>query len=526
MLSFSIYFSAQSQTEPACTLNEITMSLWDYSDGTSSPANATIIPVCTTQNCYTTTTLCLGDLLEIDAAACPYYMYIYPSSSTFNPISTFNSSSSYPIVTIGNLPTNNAWSTIYTPSVNGSQAAHQPVNNLPPGTYWLAFKYSAQTGPWFVELIIDEPLSDLNAVICKGENAVLTPQGCGMGYFNSASWYAGASTSIDWNYNGTLVTTTNLTLPSLQANTSGTYTLNYYSHTGLHSFTAPFSVTTEGPSVPVLTALPLGCVEDILTLANYNTNYSYSNTVFINGSACTACTISPVNSSGQFTITYPFNVTGSVQLTTTATETGNQSPFPCSQSNTWNYSLDCCTKPGVPSINNTSASAYFGSTSVVNNATYVINGNFIVNQNLDFSNCHLYFGMDAAIIVQPGFTLKLKNGCLLEACGDDMWSGIELKAGSDFNSLGNTVIKDAKRAVESKEGANFFIYSTTFENNLTGIFMGPYNGSHPGRYHTTSFNRNGPLKNSGTSNQTTIGVEILRVQSCRLGAMPCNANHD
>lgn len=134
----------------------------------------------------------------------------------------------------------------------------------------------------------------------------------------------------------------------------------------------------------------------------------------------------------------------------------------------------CCYTATVtlPDDSNSSSSALIPSNSIID-----VLGLFTVNSNLTLASCTLRMAPDAKIEVMSGFNFTLTN-CIIFSC-TEMWDGIYSNSGAMVTVEGSR-IEDAKNAIFSVYGGNYFLNNTTFNKNSTGIFVDYFNGTHLG----------------------------------------------
>lgn len=418
------------------------VKVWSTDPGTGQDIN---VPVGSgsSGSGFTVISMCYGDELEIPTL-------MPPSCSVVWFIRKENNLTTQPVLSASSSPANNyllasgSQQTLLTgvwyERWNNQHHIVQPNNpvhdnyflsDLDPGIYWLAVSFNPinLSDPiTYIQVEIKVPLESPSVTACKNEEVTVDLQGCGLDYytyFPANTWNAGISwssgqtgASVVFNGSSSISGTVNLQYEA--PNRSSNFNSVFNSANGSLSYSVPFQVTFNGPDLPTLATALDNCVaSQNVQIGNYNSSYFYSASLDINGTVYTGSPVldvSSMNTNGQITLNYPAAASGSVTLSITATQNGAGAPFPCSQTASFSTSLDCCFQPGVATISNSSASQVFGTSTIVNNAIYVINGNFVVDQDLDLRNCHLYFGKDAQMIVQSGKTLRLRNGSILEAC--------------------------------------------------------------------------------------------------------------
>lgn len=171
-------------------------------------------------------------------------------------------------------------------------------------------------------------------------------------------------------------------------------------------------------------------------------------------------------------VTYTVNALSNSGCSVTETITVTVTPLPAECINDPNY-------PNTIIIPNGTTDATFLAMNLgvtVNNVYVVTSKNFALEGTLNFSsamnvkfeNCH-FFCYDASEIINYGM-LDLHRS-RFEAC-HYMWKGIQNNFGIRVESCN---FKDAEFAIHLKNLSRYRISSTTFENNLYGIFMGETN---------------------------------------------------
>ncbi|HTF03500.1 MAG TPA: T9SS type A sorting domain-containing protein [Bacteroidia bacterium] len=145
-----------------------------------------------------------------------------------------------------------------------------------------------------------------------------------------------------------------------------------------------------------------------------------------------------------------------------------------------------------------------------------INGTFIVDRNTRFKGCEIKMGPNAKIIVRPGIKLEFTDTAAFDskvyACSDQ-WYGIEVdgtNASSKVTVLNGTTIEDAKNAIVSINGGNFFIdggnSTNKFNKNNIGVLIKAYTGAHPGVIRKTIFACDAPGQPGSTAGVTSAGA--------------------
>ena len=162
----------------------------------------------------------------------------------------------------------------------------------------------------------------------------------------------------------------------------------------------------------------------------------------------------------------------------------------CSASASANLSQSCCV--GGILLDQ----AYFNSHSTISTGSYNLNSNIILNQNTNLDNCQITIAPEKSISTN-GYSLNLKNGAELSACGN-MWRGIIVDNNGTFTSSSTSTrnkIYDAQYGVEVRDNGTINIDKCDFINDYIGVNM--YDLSVTGPIHI-----NGYIKNSSFS---TVG---------------------
>lgn len=234
------------------------------------------------------------------------------------------------------------------------------------------------------------------------------------------------------------------------------------------------------PPAPII-ATPF---TDIVCSAGTSATYTISNFTPPASSYSVAissgiASVSPVNSSGQFTVIW--GSTAGSQAVITFTD-----PKGC-QSFAIIDIMPCCAAPvGFQNFVNSNTSAmiaisgyttFFSGYNRVINKTFYINGTFTVDQNLQLENCDVFLGADAKIVLNPGKRLIVHNSHL-RAC-DLMWDGIYVSYSNSFVEVRTSIIEDGKNAVVSENGGGHSIRSSLFNKNLISVIARNYSGIFP-----------------------------------------------
>ena len=82
----------------------------------------------------------------------------------------------------------------------------------------------------------------------------------------------------------------------------------------------------------------------------------------------------------------------------------------------------------------------------IKNKIIVFGGNIEINNSIDFENCALYMQEGSRIVLKNQAELVLNNSTLQSSCGN-MWKGIKLTEQSTLKVQNNSLIRDAKFAI-------------------------------------------------------------------------------
>ncbi|MCF8296807.1 MAG: T9SS type A sorting domain-containing protein, partial [Saprospiraceae bacterium] len=189
----------------------------------------------------------------------------------------------------------------------------------------------------------------------------------------------------------------------------------------------------------------------------------------------------------------------------------------------YNYTVlnvfECCTPSQYDhNIYNTNILNYGQTT--FNNEVVVINGIVEIDDNVQFSDCQIYFGAMAKLVINDDFDLIFDN-CNLTACHEYwLWDGIYLNHKDAFLEISNySTIKNALNAVVSRYGSTFDISSTEFDLNYKGIVVETYNYQHSGKIISSVFSctSNSLNKLPHFTERSYAGIEVNSVKKIIIG---------
>jgi hypothetical protein len=117
--------------------------------------------------------------------------------------------------------------------------------------------------------------------------------------------------------------------------------------------------------------------------------------------------------------------------------------------------------------------AYTYSSSITSplSGNIAIIGNFIIDDDFEFSNCNVKISEGVTITVSTYNSLTIDNSNLFSC--SNLWSGISLGYNTTIKTKGGTEIEDAESAIRSIYTTNVYldIENTTFNRNYIGILF-------------------------------------------------------
>lgn len=261
-----------------------------------------------------------------------------------------------------------------------------------------------------------------------------------------------------------------------------------------------------------------GCF-NFTTAANYSTYFWSTNAVNSSGgntSTLNACWGAPYDTSGltgnvSVSVVDANGCQGSAYIFVPSCcpfKEGQFSSYP-NLINDSTSRVDNFTYPSLYNYN--TANGYYEAS----NKQFSINGVYVIDRDTRFIGCEVKLGPNAKIIVRPGKKFEMTNFgttvTKLYAC-TDMWDGIYvdgINSATKVTVLNGTVIEDAKNAIVSTNGGNFFLDGGTTFNKLNknniGILIKSYSGTHPGIIRKTIFSCDAPGQQGATSGVTSPG---------------------
>ena len=238
-------------------------------------------------------------------------------------------------------------------------------------------------------------------------------------------------------------------------------------------------VTISNAILPVVNPASLiACDANPTTIAI--TNFDPANTYTTSILPIGAGTVTAVNPSGQFTVTWnPSFPSGVVVLDVTDVRG-------CTNSLEIEVKQCCPAQPPSMAFNNADVSDMLaipgyttsvGSVTIVTGQTLVINGIFNVTQDLRFDFCTITLGQDAKIIVDPTFTFgAIKSR--FSAC-NFMWDGIYASNITSLILMRDCLVEQAKNAVVVENGARHVLKGNLFNRNYESVVVKNYSGAYP-----------------------------------------------
>jgi len=110
-----------------------------------------------------------------------------------------------------------------------------------------------------------------------------------------------------------------------------------------------------------------------------------------------------------------------------------------------------------------------------------INNDLIIDTNFEFNNCpNIKVENGRKIMVNPGITFRLDRTEITNKC-NYMWDGIYVEdPTSTVEVVNNSLLEQAINAIVSNNGGVFTVSGSLFNNDVTGIKVNNYTGSHTG----------------------------------------------
>lgn len=255
----------------------------------------------------------------------------------------------------------------------------------------------------------------------------------------------------------------NLTLAVGTSNTLPITTGGLYSVVVTDDFgcSATASVTTVEKPVFTHTQGPCAPTNVVITSAN-SPNYLYS---LNNGPFTTASNIPTITTGGMYTLT----ASSGVNCTTSVT-------FPVLGTNGCCFTAAQVQNAGVVIPHGYSVSQMAGwnpSIGFTSNQDVIIEGDFIIDIPIQFSNCpNILMGPDAHIIVNPGQFIHIDHSTLQAGCSE-MWKGITATELSSepgaFIYIDQSTLRDMEDGVQSISGAGLQLTDNSFIQNIIGV---------------------------------------------------------
>ncbi|MEO6239811.1 MAG: T9SS type A sorting domain-containing protein [Bacteroidia bacterium] len=200
----------------------------------------------------------------------------------------------------------------------------------------------------------------------------------------------------------------------------------------------------------------------------------------------------------------------------------------------------CCDYPTPYKITNTTASAVLAmgaftpmivSGNIIDGSLMpfptgdpmLITGVFTIDVDITFKNCpFLDFGINSQVQILAGKTLTLDNSKNDQKCAY-MWDGIYINGSTAIFKMKNgSILTQAKNTVVSIGGGQYGISNSSLIDDVKGIQVLPYAGTHTGNIVKSTIKMQGtflpafPALAAGT-NKTLIGIEVNSVTSLNIG---------
>ena len=187
---------------------------------------------------------------------------------------------------------------------------------------------------------------------------------------------------------------------------------------------------------------------------------------------------------------------------------------------------DCCAIhiDGLIELTDESASNLTADNGVISGQTYIVNGIFEIDLDVDFYNCIFYLTENAKIdIIESSLTFR---NCTLQPCGAKMWDGIYLDNELESLTVSTSNILGAKNAVNAKnENVSIVIQTNTvFENNYISVLLSKIPDASNITITKTSFIKTDELLSPHTGEYST-GIKTQMVASLVVGANDVTPNN-
>ena len=330
-------------------------------------------------------------------------------------------------------------------------------------------------------------------VICQGASSTLTASGA-----NSYTWDPSGSLSSSTGATVTATPTANTTYTITGAvstcTATGTITLNVNQSSTISMAAATYGACTY--AAPGNTSICAGA------------SITFTAT---SGGALSSYTWTPGPITGSV-------VTVTPTVTTTYTVSGTGSGCPGSNTITVTVSNCPCAGTALPALTNTTITG--GNYAVAPSTTVTVTG------NVTLSGTDIKMGADAVILVPNGALLRI-SGSHLSSCYN-MWKGIVVDPGGQLDISGNSLIEDAKvaidnnptNAVQTGNPSTILVNGATFNCNRTGIRRAFYQSSNGPDYGTTYFKVNDAVITCRCSIPFPVSTSTLTVYSNTVTGTP------
>lgn len=325
---------------------------------------------------------------------------------------------------------------------------------------------------------------------------------------NSITWCNGpiSGASYVWNW-GDGSANSYTQLPSHTYTSSGTYniTLTVSNSMGSQSMTKQIHVNAL-PVKPNVSGSFNNCkLTNTYTITNEQSGATY------NWSA-TYCNTIPPGSASSKTITW-FNNTNfpnpplydSIRIIT------NDGCIDTSYFRVW----ECCLKQGNPTYSDTVL------TNSISSRQFYVNGNIQINNNITLELDTILMGPEAKFTVNSPYKLKIRVSSVKAGC-NYMWDGIYPIFTGEIE-IDTSTVSDAYNAIVSKNGAKYTLCGAKFNNNLYGIIVENYSGTHTGQIKNCIFSSvdvNGNASNlivPYATRRGIAGIKITDVNNIQIG---------
>ena len=201
------------------------------------------------------------------------------------------------------------------------------------------------------------------------------------------------------------------------------------------------------------------------------------------------------------------------------------------------FDPSCCVMSSVPdtvferdSISHYLAAKGYTASDTVFFMDFQVLDTLVIDTNVVFHTCDFFVDSGGVVLVNPDDTLfVIGDSRFLSACEDYMWEGVILEETTSMIWSEGTRFLHAFGAVQSFNGANYYLDLNDFTNDSIGVWVHPYAGHHPGLIRETLFRTRtagsdvlvAPLSSTAIG-KALYGVYVQNVDSITVGDSTLN----